>query len=122
VPKQRRGNRRGILESEGTSVPIDSVGEAISSTSRQGVGQRNPTGTSAAAGLRTVAVPNPGYPPHVDVLRQGDFAINGPADLTVDVIDRLDHGEGSLERHLDEEEAGSFPASDPHSDWVGPPN
>jgi hypothetical protein len=25
------------------------------------------------------------------------------------------------ERHLDEEEDQSFPASDPHSDWAGPP-
>ena len=37
--KERRGNRRGILDSEGTSVPIESVGEAISSASGQGVGQ-----------------------------------------------------------------------------------
>jgi hypothetical protein len=80
MPKERRGNKRGIREGEGTSVP-----------------------------------------PHVDALRPGDLAVNGPADLTADMIDRLDHREGPLERHLDEEEADSFPASDPHSDWVGPP-
>jgi hypothetical protein len=76
VPKKRRGNTRGILESEGTSGPIESVGEATSSASRQGVGQGNPT----------------------------------------------DDREGPLERRLDEEEKESFPASDPHSDWVGPPD
>lgn len=26
-----------------------------------------------------------------------------------------------LDRYLDEQEDGSFPASDPHSDWSGPP-
>lgn len=26
------------------------------------------------------------------------------------------------ERRLDEQEAESFPASDPHSDWAGPPD
>jgi hypothetical protein len=26
-----------------------------------------------------------------------------------------------LERRLDEQELASFPASDPHSDWAGPP-
>lgn len=27
----------------------------------------------------------------------------------------------TAERRLDEEEVESFPASDPHSDWAGPP-
>ena len=26
-----------------------------------------------------------------------------------------------LDDYLDEQEVGSFPASDPHSDWAGPP-
>lgn len=29
--------------------------------------------------------------------------------------------EGRREEMLDEEEVESFPASDPHSDWAGPP-
>jgi beta-phosphoglucomutase-like phosphatase (HAD superfamily) len=75
-----------------------------------------------AAGLQTVAVPNPHYPPPLDVLRQADFTINSLADLTVAMIDRLGRRENLLEEHLDEEEADSFPASDPHSDWAGPPS
>lgn len=27
----------------------------------------------------------------------------------------------TLDEYLDEQEAESFPASDPHSDWAGPP-
>jgi hypothetical protein len=27
-----------------------------------------------------------------------------------------------LDRHVDEQEEESFPASDPHADWSGPPD
>jgi hypothetical protein len=39
-----------------------------------------------------------------------------PPDQTVDgERDRMD-------RHIDEQEEDSFPASDPHADWSGPPD
>lgn len=31
-------------------------------------------------------------------------------------------GDEARERRLDEQEDESFPASDPHSDWAGPPD
>lgn len=34
---------------------------------------------------------------------------------------QLRRGVDKLEDYLDEEEIESFPASDPHSDWAGPP-
>ncbi len=30
-------------------------------------------------------------------------------------------GDDPIERRIDEQEVESFPASDPHSDWAGPP-
>jgi hypothetical protein len=30
-------------------------------------------------------------------------------------------GSDPIERRIDEQEVESFPASDPHSDWAGPP-
>lgn len=36
-------------------------------------------------------------------------------------IPRMPEDDQRAERRLDEEEAESFPASDPHSDWAGPP-
>jgi HAD superfamily hydrolase (TIGR01509 family) len=78
--------------------------------------------SAVAAGLRTVAVPNPEGPPGVDVLRQADLTVASLLDITVEMIDRLDDRRGRFERRLDEEEIESFPASDPHSDWAGPPS
>jgi HAD superfamily hydrolase (TIGR01509 family) len=74
------------------------------------------------AGLRTVAIPNRQYPPPVDVLRQADVTVSRLTDLTVELIDRLEGRQGPAEERLDEESLDSFPASDPHSDWAGPPN
>jgi hypothetical protein len=52
--------------------------------------------------------------------------IGGLAELTPELIDRLDE-EAYLAGYsdprdwrLDEAEEESFPASDPHSDWAGP--
>ncbi len=39
-----------------------------------------------------------------------------PPDQTVD--DERDR----MDRHIDEQEEDSFPASDPHADWSGPPD
>lgn len=79
--------------------------------------------SAVAAGLRTVAVPNPEYPLGEDVLLQADLTVTSLTDITVDMIDRFDDRRGGrFERRLDEEEIESFPASDPHSDWAGPPD
>jgi hypothetical protein len=39
-----------------------------------------------------------------------------------DPIDKALDGENDpIDRRIDEQEVESFPASDPHSDWSGPP-
>jgi hypothetical protein len=40
-----------------------------------------------------------------------------------DPVDKAPEGLGSdpIESRIDEQEVESFPASDPHSDWAGPP-
>ncbi len=44
---------------------------------------------------------------------------DGPGDEATP--DRTNGDErASLERHIDEQEEESFPASDPHADWSGP--
>ncbi len=35
---------------------------------------------------------------------------------------RVDDEDGRRDRYLDEQEEESFPASDPHADWSGPPD
>ncbi|MGD0749438.1 MAG: hypothetical protein ABSB68_16690 [Acidimicrobiales bacterium] len=34
----------------------------------------------------------------------------------------IDDEHGRRDRHIDEQEEESFPASDPHADWSGPPD
>jgi HAD superfamily hydrolase (TIGR01509 family) len=76
---------------------------------------------AVAAGLRVVAVPNQEFPPPSSVLARAALVIDSLDDLTVERIDRLGDGsEDRREQRLDEEEAESFPASDPHSEWAGP--
>ena len=77
---------------------------------------------AVAAGLRTVAIPNPDYPPPVDVPRRADVTVANLTDITVDVIDRLDglDRRGRSDSRLDEEEIESFPASDPTSTGLDP--
>lgn len=75
--------------------------------------------SAAAAGLQVVAVPNRRFPPPEDALALARVTVADLDQLTGDVIDRL--GTGAVEGRLDEEEEQSFPASDPHSDWAGPP-
>ena len=39
-----------------------------------------------------------------------------------EVVDVTPDDEDDAEHRLDEQELESFPASDPHSEWQGPPN
>ncbi len=80
---------------------------------------------AVAARMRVVVVPNPHFPPPEVELRQVDLVITTLDALTVDALEALgDTGEGLDERQdeQDEQEMESFPASDPHSDWAGPPS
>jgi HAD superfamily hydrolase (TIGR01509 family) len=73
---------------------------------------------AAAAGLRVIAVPNRAYPPSPDALALAAVQLDGLDSLTVAAVEALDD---RTDDRLDEEEVQSFPASDPHSDWAGPP-
>ena len=77
---------------------------------------------AAAAGMAVIAVPNSHYPPPAGALSAADLVLDSLDGLTVDSMLALDRDSaGRVERLLDEEEVESFPASDPHSDWAGPP-
>ena len=77
---------------------------------------------AVAAGLRVVAVPNRDFRPPAEDLARAHVLLESLSDLTVEAIDRLGDGAGGrAPDHVDEEEMDSFPASDPHSDWAGPP-
>jgi hypothetical protein len=44
------------------------------------------------------------------------------ADAHSSIDNTLDRGASDpVEQRIDEQEVESFPASDPHSDWAGPP-
>lgn len=82
-----------------------------------------------AAGLHVAAVPNRELPPPADVLARATAVFERLSDLTVEAIVRLGAaregsrtGGGTDNGRLDEEEIESFPASDPHEDWAGPPD
>jgi HAD superfamily hydrolase (TIGR01509 family) len=70
---------------------------------------------AAAARMHVVVVPNPHFPPPEDALANADLVIATLDELSVDVLAAM----GGSEARLDEQEAESFPASDPHSDWAG---
>lgn len=76
------------------------------------------SGIRAALGARmhVVVVPNPHFPPAEDLLGRVDLVLASLDGLTVEALESI----GDVESRLDEEEAESFPASDPHSDWAGP--
>jgi HAD superfamily hydrolase (TIGR01509 family) len=75
------------------------------------------------AGCKVVAVPNPAYPPPESVLSMAALVIDSLDGLTVEAVEALDGEVDPFhEARLDEQEAESFPASDPHSDWAGPGN
>lgn len=76
--------------------------------------------SAAAAGLTVVAVPNREYPPPGHVLELAALVLESLDDLRVDALEGLDRA--ATESRLDEEEVESFPASDPHADWAGPPD
>jgi hypothetical protein len=68
-----------------------------------------------------VAFPNREFPPPSSVLARAALVIDRLDDLTVETLDGLGDGwDDRREQRLDEEEAESFPASDPHSEWAGP--
>ncbi len=73
-----------------------------------------------AAGLHVLAIPNPAYPPPPAVLALADVVLGSLGEITEETIDDLERRD-RVEARLDEQEEQSFPASDPHSDWAGPP-
>lgn len=76
---------------------------------------------AVAAGMPVVAVPNTHYPPPAEVLKDAVAVVGNLDGLTITLFERLGADDDHLDRLLDEEEVESFPASDPHSDWAGPP-
>lgn len=75
-----------------------------------------------AAGLQVVAVPNRDFRPPESVLDTAALVIDNLDDLSVATLEGFDvESADPLGQRLDEEEAESFPASDAHSDWAGPP-
>lgn len=77
---------------------------------------------AVAAGMRVASVPNRGFPPEAGVLAQADLVVDRLDDLTVAGLSRLGDGaEQGAADPVDEQEIESFPASDSHSDWAGPP-
>jgi HAD superfamily hydrolase (TIGR01509 family) len=79
--------------------------------------------SAVAAGLLVVAVPRPGARPPNDVLARAGAVLGTLDDLNEGVIDQM---ATERARHadelVDEAEIESFPASDPHSGWAGPPD
>ncbi|HTW99956.1 MAG TPA: HAD family phosphatase [Acidimicrobiales bacterium] len=70
-----------------------------------------------AAGMLVVAIPNREFPPPAEVLDAARLVLATIGDLTAEVV----RAAADAEAALDEDERESFPASDPHSDWAGPP-
>lgn len=78
--------------------------------------------SALAAGFSVVAVPNRRYPPPSDIVGRADLVVDRLSELTVTRLGDLEAKlEARREHRLDEQELESFPASDPHSDWAGPP-
>ncbi len=71
---------------------------------------------AVAARMHVVVVPDPHFPPPEDALAKADLVIATLDELRLDALEAM----GGAEARLDEQEAESFPASDPHSDWAGP--
>jgi HAD superfamily hydrolase (TIGR01509 family) len=85
--------------------------------------------SALAAGLHVAAVPNRQLRPPADVLARATGVFEHLRDLTVGALVQLGEpaeapasGAGGGNGRLDEEELESFPASDPHQDWAGPPD
>ena len=76
---------------------------------------------AVAAGLPVVAVPNREFPPPSQCSgpgRTGHQRPRRPHRREAGWV--CDESADQREQRLDEEEAQSFPASDPHSEWAGP--
>lgn len=80
--------------------------------------------SAVAAGLWVAAVPNRQFPPASDVLTEAALVVEDLSHLTVDVLDVLGGRPSPPDAVdvVDEQEVESFPASDPHADWAGPPD
>ena len=76
--------------------------------------------SALAAGLTVIAVPSRDYPPSADVLQRAAVVLDGIHDLDAEVIAGVEHT--TDDHRLDEQEEESFPASDSHADWAGPPD
>lgn len=77
---------------------------------------------AVAAGMRVAAIPNRDFPPDPEVLGEVGLVVDRLDDLTVSALSRLGQGlEQGAADPVDEQEIESFPASDSHSDWAGPP-
>jgi HAD superfamily hydrolase (TIGR01509 family) len=77
---------------------------------------------AVAAGLSVVAVPDRGLPPSAPDLARADVVLGSLSELTVEVLASLgDRSSPAVADPVDEQEVESFPASDPHADWAGPP-
>jgi HAD superfamily hydrolase (TIGR01509 family) len=74
-----------------------------------------------AAGAAVVAVPRSAAWPSHEVLAEATLVLDRLDELTVEAVEGLSFGEDHEEARLDEAERESFPASDPHTDWAGPP-
>ncbi|HEV2360905.1 MAG TPA: HAD-IA family hydrolase, partial [Acidimicrobiales bacterium] len=78
--------------------------------------------SAVAAGMPTVVIPNRLYPPAASAVDRAQLVLASLDELTVDALEHLDAAfHERADRRLDEQEVDSFPASDPHSDWAGPP-
>jgi HAD superfamily hydrolase (TIGR01509 family) len=83
------------------------------------------TGTRSALAARcpVVVVPNAHYPPPAGLLSQVDLVVAHLDEITVGAIASLRAEQHAhVEERIDEAELESFPASDPHADWAGPPH
>ena len=79
--------------------------------------------SAIAAGLRVVAIPDRRDPAPADIVSRSALTLTNLDELTVEVLERLDDDAADdADRRVDIEEDDSFPASDAHSDWAGPPN
>jgi beta-phosphoglucomutase-like phosphatase (HAD superfamily) len=78
--------------------------------------------SAAAAGLHVVAIPNPHYPPPAAILAEAAALVESVRELTPEVFEEVGRArQQHVDERLDEMEIESFPASDSHSDWAGPP-
>jgi HAD superfamily hydrolase (TIGR01509 family) len=93
------------------ALALDAVPDACAAVEDSANGIR----AALAARMHVVVVPNPQFPPPVELLGQADLVVGSLDQLTVAALETIDGADAMV----DEEEVESFPASDPHSDWAG---